>query len=71
MRQNYRLILAHIVPPFATRLSRVVVDVGVPGGERGNVQTRRNTHTVTTEQKRSDFIIAELDKTQPIQNRKQ
>ena len=32
---------------------------------------RRNTQTVTTEHKRSDFIIAELDKTQPIQNRKQ
>jgi len=32
-------ILAHIVPPFATRISRVVVDVEVPGGERGYVQT--------------------------------
>ena len=31
-------ILAHIVPPFATRVSRVM-DVGVPGGELGNVQT--------------------------------
>jgi len=31
----------------------------------------RNTQTVTTEHKRSDFIIAELDKMQPIQNRKQ
>ena len=39
LRQNYRLILTHIVPPFATRISRVIVDVGVPGGERGNVQT--------------------------------
>jgi len=27
-RQNYRLILAHTVPPFTTRISRVVVDVG-------------------------------------------
>jgi len=32
---------------------------------------RRNTQTVTTEHKRSDFIIAELDKMQMIQNRKQ
>jgi len=38
-RQNYRLILAHIVPLSATRISRVVVDVGVPDSERGNVQT--------------------------------
>jgi len=37
--KNYRLSLAHIVPPFATRVSCVVVDVGVPGGELGNVQT--------------------------------
>jgi hypothetical protein len=37
--QYYRSILAHIVPPFATRISRVVVDVELPGGERGNVQT--------------------------------
>jgi len=29
LRQNFRLILAHIVPPFATRISRVV---GVRGG---------------------------------------
>ena len=38
-RQNYRLILAQIVPPFATRISHVVVDVEVPHGERGNIQT--------------------------------
>jgi len=38
-KQNYRPILAHTVPPFATRISRVVGDVGVPGGERGNLQT--------------------------------
>jgi len=39
LRHNYRLILTRIVPPFATGISRVVVDVGTPGGERGNVQT--------------------------------
>jgi len=39
LRQNYRLILAHLVPPFASMISRVVGDVGAPGGERGNVQT--------------------------------
>ena len=39
LRQDYRLILAHIVPPFTTRISCVVVDVGEPGGERWNVQT--------------------------------
>jgi len=33
--------------------------------------TSRDTQTVTTEHERSYFIIAELDKTQPIQNRKQ
>ena len=38
-RQNYWLILTHVVPPFATRISRIVVDVGVRGGKRGNVQT--------------------------------
>ena len=38
-RQNYRPILAHTVPPFATRISRVVGDVGLPGGKHGNVQT--------------------------------
>ena len=38
-RQNYRLILAHIVPPFTTTISHVVGDVGVPGGEWRNVQT--------------------------------
>ena len=32
---------------------------------------RRNTQTVTAEHKRSDFINAEVDKTQPIQHRKQ
>jgi len=31
----------------------------------------RSTQTVTTEHKRSDFMIAELDTMQPIQNRKQ
>jgi len=31
----------------------------------------RNTQTVTTEHKWSDFILAELDKAQLIQNRKQ
>ena len=40
LRQNYQLILTHIVPPFATGISRIIVDGGVPGGERGNVQTR-------------------------------
>ena len=38
-RQNYWLIIAHIVPPFATRISCIVVDVGVCGGECGDVQT--------------------------------
>ena len=38
LRQNNRLILAHMVPPCATRISRVV-DVGVPGSECGNIQT--------------------------------
>jgi len=38
-RQNYRSILAHTVPPFATTISRVVADVEAPGSERGNVQT--------------------------------
>ena len=35
-RQNYWPILAHTVPPFATRISHVV---GASVGERGNVQT--------------------------------
>jgi len=30
-----------MVPPFPTRISRVVGDVGVLGGEWGNVQTGR------------------------------
>jgi len=38
IRQNFWLILAHIVPPFATRISRVVGgDLGASVGERGNV----------------------------------
>jgi len=28
--------LAHIVPPFATRISRVVTGVEAPGGKSGN-----------------------------------
>ena len=48
LRQNYWLILAHIVPPFTTRISRIVVDVGVPGGGRGNVQTDGGGDTVST-----------------------
>jgi len=39
LQGNYRLILAHIVPPFASGISRDVGDVEVPGGERWNVQT--------------------------------
>ena len=39
-RQNYRLILVHIVPPFATRISCIVGDAEVPGGEWGNIQKR-------------------------------
>ena len=31
---------------------------------------RRHTRTVTTEHKRSDFMIGEIDKTQPIQKQK-
>ena len=30
-------ILAHTVPPFAGRISRVIADVQAPGGESGNV----------------------------------
>jgi len=47
LRQNYRLILAHTVPPFATRISRIIGDVGVPGGERGNVQTEEEEEEET------------------------
>jgi len=36
-RQNYRNILAHTVPPFAARISRVVAGVEAPGGGSGNV----------------------------------
>ena len=39
-RQNYRIILAHTVPPFATRISHVVADVQAPGGESGNIERR-------------------------------
>ena len=45
---KYRPILAHTVPPFATRISRVVVDVEAPGGERGNVQTGGRGDRVST-----------------------
>jgi len=38
-RQNYRPFLTHTVPPFATRISNVIVDMGVPGGKHGNIQT--------------------------------
>jgi hypothetical protein len=38
LTQNYQLILAHIVRPFATGIS-CVVDMGAPGGEHGKVQT--------------------------------
>ena len=30
-------LLAHVVPPFAARISRVVADVQALGGESGNV----------------------------------
>jgi len=46
-RQNYLLILAHIVPPFATRISHVVLDMGAPGSERGNIQTGRGDRVST------------------------
>jgi len=49
-RQNYPPILAHKVPPFATRISRIVGDVGVPGGERGNVETGRGDRASTISQ---------------------
>jgi len=45
--QNFRPILAHTIPPFTTRISRVVGDVGVPGGECGNVQTDRGDRVIT------------------------
>ena len=33
---KFRNFLAHIVPPFATRIFRVVIGVEAPGGESGN-----------------------------------
>ena len=36
LRQNYQLVLAHIVPPFATRISRVG-DMGALVSRHGNV----------------------------------
>ena len=38
--QNYRTNFLPTVPPFATRISRVVADVQAAGGESGNVQRR-------------------------------
>ena len=40
----------HTVTPFATRISCVVGDVGVPGGERGNVQTDEGDRVSTVSQ---------------------
>jgi hypothetical protein len=48
LRQYQRSIHSHIVPPFATRISYVVVDLGAPGGERGNVQTGAGGDRVST-----------------------
>jgi len=36
-RQNYWTDFSPTVPPFAARISRVVVDVQAPGGESGNI----------------------------------
>ena len=36
-RQNYRTHFSPTIPPFATRIPRVVADVQAPGGESGNV----------------------------------
>ena len=47
-QQNYRLILTHIVPPFTTGISCVVVDVGTRGGKHGNVQTGRRGDRLST-----------------------
>ena len=35
--KNYLTNFSPTVPPFATRISRVVADVRAPGGESGNV----------------------------------
>jgi len=39
-RQNNRTTFSPAVPPSAARISRVVADVGAPGGENKNVWTR-------------------------------
>jgi len=35
-RQKFQKFLAHTVPPFATRISRVVTGVEAPSSESGN-----------------------------------
>jgi hypothetical protein len=38
--QNYRTPFSPTVPPFAARISRVIVDVEATGGESGNIYRR-------------------------------
>jgi len=58
-------------PPTTSRRSRQPPHRKTVSNTNLYAYARRATQTVTTEHKRSDSTIAELDKLQPTQNRKQ